>query len=81
MHVRVAGSWFFEVGENAQDRRLAAARRPEQRDEGAGRSVQVDVVEGGDGGPADRELLGELPQYDPPALLGQDVPFRLGFSV
>jgi hypothetical protein len=81
MDVRLTGRRLLQVGEDAQDRRLAAAGRPQQRDERPLRGVQVDAVQGRDGGPADRELLRQLTQDDPPALLAQDPPFRLGFAV
>ena len=39
---------LLEAGDHAQGRRLAAARRPEQRVELAARDAQVHVVDGGD---------------------------------
>jgi hypothetical protein len=54
-----AGGRLLQVGQDAQDRRLAAARRAQQGDEGAVGGGQADVVEGGDRRPLDLELLGE----------------------
>ena len=59
-----AGVRFFEAGDHAQRRRLAATRRPEQRIELAGRDVQIDTRHGGDPG----ERLDQLLQPDRAAL-------------
>ena len=52
---------FLEPGDQAQRRRLAAARGTEQREELARRDVEVDAFHGDD---AARETLDEAPEGD-----------------
>ena len=55
MHLSVVGS--LEAGDDAQDRRLARARRAEERGDDAGRRVEADI--GHRGGAGRRETLGQ----------------------
>ena len=50
VHEHLAARRRLEVGEDPQDRRLPAARRPEERDEGALGDVEVDALERDDRG-------------------------------
>ena len=46
----------LEAGDDAQQRGLARARRPEQRDQLAGVDVQIDVVDRGEGAEAPADV-------------------------
>jgi hypothetical protein len=58
--VDVAGIRRVEAGQEAQQRRLAASRRPEEREQLPGPDLERDGVDGGDG----REPLDDRPQRD-----------------
>ena len=58
--VIVAGRRLLEAGDDAQRRRLAAARGAEHREELAAAHVEADVVDRGDRRRADREFLGQV---------------------
>ena len=64
VHQRLPRRRRVEAGEDAQDRRLAAPRRAEQRGERPGGGVERDVVEGVHGRAADGERLRQAADGD-----------------
>ena len=67
VHHHVPGRGLDEVADDAQQRRLAASRRPDERDELARPDIEVDPLQGDD--PAACELLADAAQGDDGALL------------
>ena len=77
VHPHRPGGRRVEVGEDAQHGRLAAAGRPDERGQAAGRGDQVDVVDGDELASAQREHLAQPADLEALDHVGADVAGRV----